>query len=74
MHLRVSLSNLLFIFNRLGSISKLDTECTSENDYDKYVRLVTKLVNGGTVGLDDRKEKFKEMIEEMFNNCKAKRK
>ncbi|MCG8320015.1 MAG: hypothetical protein MI921_10970 [Cytophagales bacterium] len=68
------LSASAFIINRLGSISKLDTKCTSENDYDKCVRPVTKLVNGGTVGLGDRKEKFKEMIEGMFNNCKAKKK
>ena len=68
------LSASAFIINRLGSISKLDTKCTSENDYDKCVRPVTKLVNGGTVGLGDRKEKFKEMIEGMFKNCKAKKK
>ncbi|WMN10733.1 hypothetical protein QYS49_35790 [Marivirga salinae] len=67
------LSASAFIINRLGSISKLDTECTSENEYDKCVRPVTKLVNGGSVGLADRKEKFKEMIEGMYNNCKPKK-
>ncbi len=68
------LSASAFIINRLGAISKLDTECKSDNTYDGCVRPVTKLVNGGVVGLDDRKRLFKEMIEGMFNSCKAKKK
>ena len=68
------LSASAFVINRLRTISKLDTECTSSNTYDECVRPITKLVNGGVVGLDDRKKLFKEMIEGMFNNCKAKKK
>ncbi|MBL6445379.1 hypothetical protein JMN32_03615, partial [Fulvivirga sp. 29W222] len=68
------LSASAFIIKRLGAISKLDTECTDENDYEGCVKPITHLVNGGYNGLGDRKEKFKEMIEGMFNNCKAKKK
>ena len=69
----VVLSASAFIVNRLGTIDKLDTECTSENGYDKCVRPITKLVNGKYIGINDRKEKFKELIEGMFDNCKAKK-
>lgn len=67
------LSASAYIINRFGTISKLDTECTNQSDYDGCVRPVTKLVNGGTIGLGDRKKRFKNMIEGMYKNCKAKK-
>jgi len=67
------LSASAFILNRLGNINKLDTECTSKDTYDACVRPITKLVNGGIIGLKDRKDRFKELIEGILNNCKAKK-
>ena len=68
------LSASAFIVDRLGSVGKSGTECTSDHDYDRCVCSITKLINGRYFGITDRKEKFKELMEGMFNNCKAKKK
>lgn len=64
------LSASAYIVNRFVKIEVLDQNCNSSDLYDSCVKPISRLINGKLIGLDDRKKRFKTLIEGMYKNCK----